>query len=57
LQGSFEPVTITENTDYTITAKITHSDGTIPFTALENLDKDGQITAKTLLKVSNSLAG
>lgn len=57
LQGSFEPVTITENTDYTITAKITHSDGTIPFTALENLDKNGQITAKTLLKVSNSLAG
>lgn len=45
--GSFDEVRVTDELNYTITAKVTHTSGTIPVTNTGNEYPDGQIAAGT----------
>lgn len=57
LNGTFSDLLITDDTTYTLTAKVRHTDGKIPTTALNNLYINGQIVANDIVQISNSLEG
>lgn len=57
LTGAFNDLLIADDTHYTLTARVRHTDGTIPTTALNNLYTDGQIKANDIVQISNSLEG
>lgn len=52
--GSFTSFDIKDDTSYAISAKVSHSDGVIPKTNLQNNYLDGQITANTLATISTN---
>lgn len=55
--GSFQPITIDDDTDFYITTTIYHSDGTIPINNKNNEYFDGQIKAAGLVDISKSITG
>lgn len=55
--GSFDDVTVTDSTNYKITAKANHTAGAIPLTNKKNEYAAGQITAGNKSKVSGAITG
>ncbi|MBR3599630.1 MAG: hypothetical protein IKL53_07100, partial [Lachnospiraceae bacterium] len=55
--GSFEPFIVVDDTEYFITAKATHGDGTIPITNLKNEYPAGQIISGEKVAVSMKVTG
>ena len=55
--GSFAELQVTDSTSYTITAKATYSDGTIPVTNKGNSYASGQIKAGSKSKTSGAITG
>ena len=55
--GSFNDVTVTDNTNYKITAKANHTAGAIPLTNKKNEYAAGQIAAGSKTKVSGAITG
>ena len=55
--GSFNEVTVTDDANYSITAKVNHTEGAIPVTNLGNEYASGKIAAGTKSKTSGSLTG
>ena len=55
--GSFDDVTVADNTNYKITAKANHTAGAIPLTNKKNEYAAGQITAGSKSKVSGAITG
>ena len=55
--GSFEPFIVVDDTEYCITAKATHGNGTIPITNLKNEYPSGQITSGEKIAVSMKITG
>lgn len=55
--GTFAQYTVPDGANYTITVKGTHSDGTIPKTALGADYEEGQITSDTLSATSGAITG
>ena len=55
--GSFDDVTVTDSTNYKITAKANHTAGAIPLTNKKNEYAAGQITAGSKSKVSGAITG
>lgn len=55
--GSFDDVTVTDTTNYKITAKANHTAGAIPLTNKKNEYAAGQITAGNKSKVSGAITG
>lgn len=55
--GSFADVTITDTTNYKITAKANHTEGAIPLTNKKNEYAAGQIAAGNKSKVSGAITG
>lgn len=55
--GSFDDVTVTDTTNYKITAKANHTSGAIPLTNKKNEYAAGQITAGNKSKVSGAITG
>lgn len=56
-KGTFDDVTVTDNTAYAVTAKATHTAGAVPVTNLGNEYASEQIAAGTKSKTSGSLTG
>lgn len=55
--GSFADVTVTDTTNYKITAKANHTEGAIPLTNKKNEYAAGQIAAGNKSKVSSAITG
>lgn len=55
--GSFNDVTVTDNTNYKITAKANHTAGAIPLTNKKNEYAAGKIAAGSKTKVSGAITG
>ena len=55
--GSFNDVTVTDNTNYKITAKANHTAGAIPLTNKKNEYAAGKIAAGNKTKVSGAITG
>ena len=55
--GSFDDVTVTDNTNYKITAKANHTAGAIPLTNKKNEYAAGKIAAGSKTKVSGAITG
>ena len=55
--GSFADVTVTDATNYKITAKANHTEGAIPLTNKKNEYAAGKITAGNKSKVSGAITG
>ena len=55
--GSFADVTVTDTTNYKITAKANHTEGAIPLTNKKNEYAAGKITAGNKSKVSGAITG
>ena len=55
--GSFDDITVTDSTNYKITAKANHTEGAIPFTNKKNEYAAGQIAAGSKSKVSGAVTG
>lgn len=55
--GSFDDVTVTDSTNYKITAKANHTVGTIPLTNKKNEYAAGQIAAGNKTKTSSAITG
>ena len=55
--GSFADVTVTDTTNYKITAKANHTEGAIPLTNKKNEYAAGKITAGNKSKVSSAITG
>lgn len=55
--GSFADVTVTDTTNYKITAKANHTEGAIPLTNKKNEYAAGQIAAGNKSKVSGAITG
>ena len=55
--GSFNDVTVTDNTNYKITAKANHTAGAIPLTNKKNEYVAGKIAAGSKTKVSGAITG
>ena len=55
--GSFEPFIVVDDTEYFITAKATHGDGTIPITNLKNEYSAGQIISGEKVAISTKVTG
>lgn len=55
--GSFDDVTVTDSTNYKITAKANHTAGTIPLTNKKNEYAAGQIAAGNKTKTSGAITG
>lgn len=55
--GSFAEITVTETTNYTITAKANYADGAMPKTNIGNDYAAGQIKAGSKSKTSNPITG
>lgn len=55
--GSFDDVTVTDNTNYKITAKANHTEGAIPLTNKKNEYAAGKIVAGNKSKVSSAITG
>lgn len=55
--GSFNDVTVTDNTNYKITAKANHTAGAIPLTNKKNEYTAGKIAAGSKTKVSGAITG
>lgn len=55
--GSFDDVTVTDSTNYKITAKANHTAGAIPLTNKKNEYAAGQIAAGNKSKVSSAITG
>ena len=55
--GSFAGVTVTDTTNYKITAKANHTEGAIPLTNKKNEYAAGQIAAGNKSKVSSAITG
>ena len=56
-KGSFNLITITDDTSYTVTAKANYSDGIIPSTNLGNDYADGQILASSISASKGPMTG
>lgn len=56
-KGSFNLITITDDTSYTVTAKANYSDGIIPSTNLGNDYADGQILASSASSTKGPMTG
>lgn len=56
-KGSFNLITITDDTSYTVTAKANYSDGIIPSTNLGNDYADGQILASSASSTEGPMTG
>lgn len=57
LSDTFNDIVVADNVGYVIAAKVAHSNGSIPSTALGKEYHDGQITANEITKISKSLKG
>ena len=55
--GSFAAVTVADDTNYTITAKATHTEGAVPKTNVGNDYAAGKIAAGTKSKTSGAITG
>lgn len=55
--GSFAAVTVADDTNYTITAKATHTEGSVPKTNVGNDYAAGKIAAGTKSKTSGAITG
>ena len=55
--GSFAEVTVEDNTNYKITAKATHTEGTVPLTNKKNPYEAGKIAAGTKSATSGAITG
>lgn len=55
--GSFAAVTVADDTNYTITAKATHTEGAVPKTNVGNDYAAGKIAAGTKTKTSGAITG
>lgn len=55
--GSFDDITVTDSTNYKITAKANHTEGAIPFTNKKNEYTAGQIAAGSKSKASGAVTG
>lgn len=55
--GGFDDVTVTDSTNYKITAKANHTEGTIPLTNKKNEYAAGKIVAGNKSKVSSAITG
>ena len=55
--GSFDDITVTDSTNYKITAKANHTEGAIPFTNKKNEYAAGQIAAGSKSKASGAVTG
>ena len=55
--GSFDAVTVADDTNYTITAKATHTEGAVPKTNVGNDYTAGKIAAGTKSKTSGAITG
>lgn len=55
--GSFDNVTVTDDTNYKITAKATHTEGAIPVTNKKNPYEAGRIAAGTKSATSSAITG
>lgn len=55
--GSFAAVAVADDTNYTITAKATHTEGAVPKTNVGNDYAAGKIAAGTKSKTSNAITG
>ena len=55
--GTFNDITVTDSTNYKITAKANHTEGAIPLTNKKNEYAAGQITAGSKSKVSGAVTG
>lgn len=55
--GTFPEITVTDTTEYYITAKVSHSAGAVPVTNIGNPYPDGQIAAGSVSKSSSKLYG
>lgn len=55
--GSFDDITVTDSTNYKITAKANHTEGAIPLTNKKNEYAAGQIAAGSKSKVSGAVTG
>lgn len=55
--GSFDDVTVTDSTNYKITAKANHTEGAIPLTNKKNEYAAGKIVAGNKSKVSSAITG
>ena len=55
--GSFDDVTVTDSTNYKITAKANHTEGAIPLTNKKNEYAAGKIAAGSKSRVSSAITG
>lgn len=55
--GSFDDVTVTDSTNYKITAKANHTEGSIPLTNKKNEYAAGKIAAGSKSRVSSAITG
>ena len=55
--GSFSMLTVSDDTDYKITATATHNEGAIPYTNLQNWATSYRIPAGTITQTSAALTG
>lgn len=55
--GSFEPIIVTDDTEYYVTVEATHGDGAMPVTNLKNNYPEGKIVSGTKVAVSTKVTG